>query len=47
MDIANNNKGFKIKADSYKDAEDQIMKMIRNKEVLYYTPKESKSRRGY
>jgi hypothetical protein len=47
MDIANNNKGFKIKADSYEDAEDQIMKMIRNKEVLYYTPKESKSRRGY
>ena len=47
MDVANNNKGFKIEADTRKDAEDQIMKMIRNKEVLYYTPKESKSRRGY
>ncbi len=47
MDIANNNKGFKIDADTREDAENQIMKMIRNKEVLYYTPKESKSRRGY
>ena len=47
MDVANNNKGFKIEADTREGAEDQIMKMIRNKEVLYYTPKESKSRRGY
>ena len=47
MDIANNNKGFKIDADTREDAEKQIMKMIRNKEVLYYTPDESKSRRGY
>lgn len=47
MDIANNNKGFKIDADTRESAEDQIMKMIKNKEVLYYTPKESKSRRGY
>lgn len=47
MDVANNNKGFKIDADTREDAEDQIMKMIRNKEVLYYTPKESRSRRGY
>jgi len=47
MDIANNNKGFNIKADSYEDAERKIDKMIRNKEVLYYTPDESKSRRGY
>ena len=47
MDVANNNKGFKIDADSREDAEKEIMKMIRNKEVLYYTPKESKSRRGY
>ena len=47
MDVANNNKGFKIEAATRQDAEDQIMRMIRNKEVLYYTPKESKSRRGY
>ena len=47
MDIANNNKGFKIDANTREDAEKQIMKMIRNKEVLYYTPDESKSRRGY
>ena len=47
MDIVNNNKGFKIEADNYEDAERKIDKMIRNKEVLYYTPKESKSRRGY
>ena len=47
MDVANNNKGFKIDADSREDAEKEIMKMIRNKEVLYYTPSESKSRRGY
>ena len=47
MDVANNNKGFKIDADSREDAEKEIMKMIKNKEVLYYTPKESKNRRGY
>jgi hypothetical protein len=47
MDIANNNKGFNIEADSYEEAERKIDKMIRNKEVLYYTPTESKSRRGY
>ena len=47
MDVANNNKGFKIDAGSREDAEKEIMKMIRNKEVLYYTPKESKGRRGY
>ena len=47
MDVANNNKGFKIDADSREDAEKEIMKMIRNKEVLYYTPSESKGRRGY
>lgn len=47
MDVANNNKGFKIDADTREDAEKEIMKMIRNKEVLYYTPSESKGRRGY
>jgi hypothetical protein len=47
MDIENNNKGFNMKAATREEAEEEIQKMIRNKEVLYYTPTESKSRRGY
>ena len=46
MDIENNNKGFNIEADSYEEAERKIDKMIR-KEVKYFTPDESRSRRGY
>lgn len=47
MDIENNNKGFNIKAATREEAEEEIEKMIRNKEVLYYTPTESKEMRGY
>ena len=47
MDIENNNKGFNMKAATREEAEEEIQKMIRNKEVLYYTPEESQSRRGY
>jgi hypothetical protein len=47
MDIENNNKGFNLDASSREEAERKIMRMINNKEVLYYTPQESKARRGY
>ena len=47
MDIENNNKGFNLDASTREEAERKIMKMINNKEVMYYTPQESKARRGY
>lgn len=47
MDIENNNKGFNMKAATREEAEEEIQKMIRNKEVLYYTPTESQEMRGY
>ena len=47
MDIENNNKGFNLDASTREEAERKIMRMINNKEVMYYTPQESKARRGY
>jgi len=47
MDWKNNELGYNLPANSRKEAEELISKMIENKEALYLTPDESRKMRGY
>lgn len=47
MDQHNNNLGATIKANTFKEAEAQIDKLIADKEAMYMTPSESDRMRGY
>src|SRR5690606_1141314 len=47
MDISNNNKGVSIQAEDKVQAEEEIKKLIENKEAVYMTAQESMDVRGY
>ena len=47
MDIENNKRGFALPANSREEAERQIMEAIDTKAARFYTPSESRQRRGY
>ena len=47
MDVHNNNLGATIKAETYKEAEKEIDRLISEKKAMFMTPKESAEMRGY
>jgi hypothetical protein len=47
MDVENNRRGFNLPAADRQEAEQQIMDMISSGDATFFTPQESRQRRGY
>jgi hypothetical protein len=47
MDVENNKRGFNLPAADRQEAEQQIMDMISSGDATFFTPQESRQRRGY